>query len=352
MKRVVSYRTACALVMSLALSSGASAMDFGAEQIVQAGGADLTVGRFAMPIFQDWNSDGLPDLIVGEGVFVGSSSLGKVRVYLNGGTPGAPAYSGWSYAQAAGSDLQVDSLGCVTAGPRIVDWDADGRKDLIVSRSDGRATLFLNSNTDASPAFDAGTFIQVGLAGAKVDLDVGARSAVDVVDWNNDGLWDLVFGDQGSRIRIYLNEGLAGSPDFQDVLFAQDGAGDLYVPGGRSVPSVFDWDGDGKKDLLSGNTGGELYLYSNVATDASPAFNGGVMCTSLGTVIDIDVGIVDSVRSRPFVCDWNNDGLMDVLVGAGDGTDGKAYLYLGVPEPATLSLFGIAGLGLLRRRRR
>ena len=75
------------------------------------------------------------------------------------------------------------------------------------------------------------------------------------------------------------------------------------------------------------------------------------MCTSMGAVIDIDLPLDHRVRSRPVVCDWNEDGLLDVMVGAGDGLEGKVFVYTGVPEPATVSVVGIGLLALLRRRR-
>lgn len=44
---------------------------------------------------------------------------------------------------------------------------------------------------------------------------------------------------------------------------------------GHFVPSVADWNGDGKKDLIVGSfsgTPGNVYLYLNTGTDADPAF--------------------------------------------------------------------------------
>jgi hypothetical protein len=61
-----------------------------------------------------------------------------------------------------------------------------------------------------------------------------------------------------------------------------------------------------------------------------------------GIPIDLD----GAARSRPSVCDWNEDGTPDVLVGA---QDGKVHLYLGVPEPTTLLFAVCGGLVLLRR---
>jgi hypothetical protein len=62
----------------------------------------------------------------------------------------------------------------------------------------------------------------------------------------------------------------------------QNGAAALNVDSpGYSAPTMADWDGDGKKDLIVGQfTGGNVWLYLNKGTDASPVFNGGtkVLC--------------------------------------------------------------------------
>ena len=57
----------------------AALLNLGPEQIVLAGGGDLTVPGYSVPCFTDFNSDGPNDLLVGEG---GSGFDGKVRVYL------------------------------------------------------------------------------------------------------------------------------------------------------------------------------------------------------------------------------------------------------------------------------
>ena len=80
--------------------------DLGPEEIVQAGGSDLTVSGYSVPSYVDWDDDGLPDLIVGEG-----TSIGKVRVYLNTGSVSSPSFSTYSYAQSGSSDLTVTGGG-------------------------------------------------------------------------------------------------------------------------------------------------------------------------------------------------------------------------------------------------
>jgi hypothetical protein len=60
-----------------------------------------------------------------------------------------------------------------------------------------------------------------------------------------------------------------------------------------SAPTVYDWNSDGKKDLLVGRKDasniGHVSLYTNIGTDASPVFNGytdiqtcGAPCTNGG----------------------------------------------------------------------
>lgn len=83
-------------------------LDLGAEELVQAGGMDIDVPGYSVPSFVHWNDDGLEDLVVGEG---SGTFTPKVRVYLNGGTAGAPQFSTYFYAQSDGSDLTVGGGG-------------------------------------------------------------------------------------------------------------------------------------------------------------------------------------------------------------------------------------------------
>jgi hypothetical protein len=332
------------LLMEQGLCLG-SLLNLGPEQLVQVGVTDRTdieVDGYSVPSYVDWNNDGRKDLVVGEGG--GGYINGKVRVYLNNGTASEPQFSSYFYAQSDGSDLVVTGEGCLGAFPRLLYWDSDGRRDLLVGLSDGTTRIYLNTGTNENPTFDAGTTLQVGPPGSEGDIDVGDRTAPTVVDWDNDGLKDLVAGALDGKIHLFINEGTDTTPDFLAETIVQDGISDLVVFGTRSSPVILDLDGDGKKDLLTGNTYGQLLLYVNTGTDAAPAFSDYSFVDSDGTPIDLS-GLA---RSRPFVCDWTGDGYLDVLIGAGDG---KVHLYEGIPEPATIVLLGVGGVLLLRKRR-
>ena len=118
----------------------------------------------------------------------------------------------------------------------MVYWGADALKDLLVGQSDGKLRLFLNTGTDVAPTFDGGTFLQVGSPGTKVNIDVGSRATATVLDWNSDGMRDLVVGALDGKIYIFLNEGTDTAPDFRSQTFAQLGVSTLVVPSGRSSP--------------------------------------------------------------------------------------------------------------------
>jgi hypothetical protein len=334
------FMTLVALALSAAprdvLGDG-SLLDLGPDQIVQAGGFDITVSGYSVPSLADWNNDNLNDLIVGEG---GGSGLGKVRIYLNVGTEPEPQFSHYSYAKSNGFDLTCPASGCMGCFPRVVYWDADARKDLLIGQSDGIIKVFLNIGTDEEPTFDGGIELQVGKPGLKTNIDVGNRATPSVVDWNSDGRRDLVSGAYDGRIHIFINEGTDAEPDFITETYAKEDGADLSVPGGRSSPVIADLDGDGRKDILAGNTDGQLLFYSNVGTDEKPSFSGYVFIEAGGLPIDL----AGSARSRPSLCYWTGDGhfgppdaYVDVLIGAGDG---KIHLYQGIPIPADLDLDG------------
>ena len=181
------------------------------------------------------------------------------------------------------------------------------------------------------------------------DLTVNGYSVPDYVDWNSDGRMDLIVGEgsgnDDGKIRVYLNGGTSAAPSFSDFFYVQVNGADLVVPGERSSPVVTDADGDGRKDLLVGNTDGQLLLYSNRGTDAAPLFDTYSYITADGVAIDLP----GSPRSRPFVADWTGDGFSDVLIGAADG---KVHLYQGIPEPASPLSIAMGVPFLLKRPRR
>jgi len=312
----------------------AADIDLGPEQFVQAAGEDIQVSGYSVPSFVDWNNDLLSDLVIGQG---GGSGEAKVRVYLNVGTEAEPQFEDFFYAQADGADLACPASGCLGCFPRVLYWDDDDRKDLLVGQADGTVKVYLNIADDNEPSFDAGQLLTVGNGGLW-SLDVGNRATPCPVDWNSDGMLDLVVGALDGAMHLYLNCGCGGSvpPRFyfspDDGEYAREAERELQVPGLRSSPVVMDLDGDGVKDLLTGNTDGLLLFYKNTGIQSLPSFSGYSLVTSCGAPIDLP----GSPRSRPSVCYWTGqghfgpkDGYWDVLVGAGDG---KVRLYQGLPK--------------------
>jgi hypothetical protein len=185
-----------------------------------------------------------------------------------------------------------------------VDWNNDGRKDLITGERGGQIRIYLNTGTDTAPSFSGYTYLQVGGA----TFDCGYSSKPDIVDWNNDGLMDVLCGDDYGTVALLLNTGTAGNPVFASSSFVQNGASNLDV-GSRASPVSVDWNRDGKKDLIVGDTNGRLYYFQNTGTDENPVFSGYQQLQAGGTTIDV------MNYSRPDVADWDNDGVMDLIVG-------------------------------------
>ncbi len=321
MKRIMLI-IAVVSVFIMTPSDGFGMLNLGPEEIVEANGIDIDVGTYTVPSFVDWNNDNLKDLVIGTG-------SGYVRVYLNVGTESNPQFSTYFNAQSDGEDLYCPPSGCMGCFPRVVYWDSDARKDLLVGESLGYVTIFLNIGTDEIPTFDGGTQLQAGQPGSKVNIDVGSRACSSAVDWNSDGRKDLVVGALDGKIHIFINEGTDTEPDFLAQTFAEANDLQLVVPSARSSPDVLDLDGDAKKDLITGNTDGQLLFYSNTGTDQAPSFSGYSAVEANGVPIDLP----STPRSRPYVCYWTDDAYFDVLIGA---FDGKVHLYQGIPEPGDM----------------
>lgn len=89
----------------------------------------------------------------------------------------------------------------------------------------------------------------------------------------------------GSLIFLLGSPLLAEAPILEEGIKIQDGGSDLQVQY-CSVPCVVDWNNDGMRDLLVGQFSyGWIWLFINQGTDLNPVFNGGSLVESNGSPI-------------------------------------------------------------------
>ncbi|HUS73218.1 MAG TPA: VCBS repeat-containing protein, partial [Sedimentisphaerales bacterium] len=149
------------------------------------------------------------------------------------------------------------------ARPDICDWNNDGRKDLIASDGAGTVTVYLNDRTDAEPALGPGQKVKAhNEQGTPGPIDRGTRSHIMVCDWNNDGKKDIIFSDQENP-GFYFFKNIA--IDSEPVFAPPQNIG--LTPYMRpNLGSFVDWDGDGKKDLIACEFEHSIRFYKNVGS--------------------------------------------------------------------------------------
>jgi predicted neuraminidase len=157
----------------------------------------------------------------------------------------------------------VDVYGCPS--PNLADFDGDGDLDLLCGSFLDRCTYFQNVGTRTAPRYAAGVPVRT-VDGAPLALELEMIVPV-AFDWNKDGRIDLVVGDEDGRIAFVEHAGRTaadGGPLFHPPRYFRQQA-DTLKCGALATPVGVDLDDDGDTDILSGNTAGFLELFENLS---------------------------------------------------------------------------------------
>ena len=306
---------------------------------------DLKFGALATPVGFDWDGDGDMDIISGD-------SAGYVAFFENLSGPGVakPKFAAPKLLQADGKTLRIMAGGNGSIqGPAeakwgyttlsVADWDGDGLPDLIVNSILGKVVWYKNIGTRKEPKLSAAQPIEVEWQGPQPALAWGWmkpqgkalltqwRTTPVAVDWNKDGLMDLVMLDQEGYLAYFERAKVDGkivllSPrrafcdeDGKPLLLSKGTAG----KSGRRKLCVTDWDGDGKTDILL-NSSNANFLRQVGERDGKWLFK------DMGPLVKENI---EGHDVSPTVVDFDGDGIPDFLGGAEDG-----HFYF-LPNPRT-----------------
>lgn len=161
-------------------------------------------------------------------------------------------------------------------------------------------------------------------------------STANFADLDGDGDLDMVLGNVKGQVFVRTNEGSRTQYRFAARVPLLAGGEPIRVVQ-KSDPLPVDWDGDGTLDLLVGDEAGDVSFFRGAGDGTF--LHGVSLFTGLRVEprnFDAAVELIDKVRTIPgyrfrlAVCDWNEDGKLDLLVGTCERVENKTvgFVYL------------------------
>ena len=290
---------------------------FDYKGMLLARGQPVSVGGYNCAEVEDWEGDGDLDFICG-------NERGYLFLVENVSREGRTMFAtARPILGADGEQIHVarwmfindhdPEWNCGQTKPCYADWDGDGDLDLLVGNNSNRIAYFENIGTRAEPKFAPMTRLTHG----DNDECFGFRSRPIAVNWNGDGLLDLVESYQGVTDKSSSPRVTCLFLRYRDAdgkLRLADGIALKTQDGGTTgAPTeAADWDGDGDYDLFT-NEDHQVFLYLNEGSNAEPIFKRTQVCV-YGSPICIGYH-----ETMAHATDWDHDGTLDLLAGAESG---------------------------------
>lgn len=208
-----------------------------ARALTDETGQNIDLGSFSAPQLIDINGDGENDLICG----------------WKGGEVYWFAGSGGTSFEAKGVLLDTDIPG--QALPSVGDINGDGVIDLAVGSDKGILIVYFGAWDESAGKISFSNFDAVNLSKVCVNAQLGNWLAPATLDYNGDGLTDLIVGTFDGYLAVLLATS-GGGYEFSGYITADEmnykGNSNLKF-GNWAAPCFFDLDGNGQADLICGS---------------------------------------------------------------------------------------------------
>ena len=301
------------------------------------------------PVAIDWDKDGDIDLVVGQ-------EDGRVAFMENTGKiiNRTPQFLPPVFFQQKADYVKFGAL----STPFSFDWDSDGDEDLICGNTAGYIGFIENLGFSghqpkwAEPVYlrADGEIIRI-MAGNNGSIQGPCETkwgytAVNVSDWDHDGLADIIVNSIIGKIVWFKNIGTIGAPqlaaskpvEVEWETSAPKPAWNWWQPENkelvtqwRTTPVVIDLNKDGLNDLLIIDHEGYLSLFERFIKNEQLKLYPGKRIFSAKSISKFDSkgngqnesgGLLQlnnkqaggSGRRKFCIVDWNNDGKLDLLV--------------------------------------